>query len=221
MRIQAPRGTNDILPDQTPLWRHLEGTFRHVCELFGYHEIRTPIFEQAALFLRAVGQYTDVASKEMYLIEARDGDEAARLALRPEGTAPAMRALIEHALPAQSPLNKLYYIAQNFRYERPQAGRLRQHTQCGVEAVGSKDPAIDAEVLQLGISFLHGTGISGEEVQINTIGCPVCRAPFREALRAAVRPKLAEMCRNCQERYEHNPLRMLDCKVEDWDRLGI
>jgi histidyl-tRNA synthetase len=221
MRIQAPRGTNDILPDQTPLWRHLEGTFRHVCELFGYHEIRTPIFEQAALFLRSVGQHTDIGSKQMYTFGTGEGEHAERLALRPEGTAPAMRAAIQHSLIARSPLNKLYYLAPIFRYERPQAGRYRQHTQCGVEAVGSKDAALDAEVLQLGINYLRRMGITGEAVQINTIGCPACRPAFREALRAAIRPKLAEMCRDCQERYEHNPLRILDCKVEDWDRLGI
>jgi histidyl-tRNA synthetase len=132
-----------------------------------------------------------------------------------------MRALIEHSLPAQVPLTKLYYIASNFRHERPQAGRYRQHHQCGIEAIGSKDPALDAEVLQLGLTYLHRLGISGEQVQINTIGCPVCRPAFREALRAAVRPKLAEVCANCRERYEHNPLRILDCKVEDWERLGI
>jgi histidyl-tRNA synthetase len=132
-----------------------------------------------------------------------------------------MRALIEHSLPAQSPLNKLYYIGPNFRHERPQAGRYRQHTQCGVEAVGSKDPALDAEVLQLGLTYLHRMGITGEEVQINTIGCPACRPALREAIRAAVRPKLGELCGSCRERYEHNPLRILDCKVEDWERLGI
>lgn len=223
MRYRAPRGTNDILPDQTPRWRHVEATFRQVCALFGYAEIRTPIIEHAALFLRAVGQHTDVAGKEMYTLStsAGEGDESERLALRPEGTAPTMRALIEHGLLARSPLNKLCYISANFRHERPQAGRYRQHTQCGVEAVGSKDAALDAEVLQLGLTYLHRLGITGEEVQINTIGCPACRPAFREALRAAVRPKLAEMCRNCQERYEHNPLRILDCKVEDWERLGI
>jgi histidyl-tRNA synthetase len=221
MRYRAPRGTNDVLPDQIARWRYLEECFRHVCERFGYGEIRTPIFEHAALFLRAVGEHTDVGGKEMYTFTTGEGDDAERLALRPEGTAPAMRALIEHSLAEKSPLNKLCYIAPMFRHERPQAGRFRQHTQCGVEAIGSKDAALDAEVLQLGLAYLHRVGITGEEVQINTIGCPACRPAYREALRAAVRPKLGEMCGNCRERYEHNPLRILDCKVEDWDRLGI
>ncbi len=221
MKYRAPRGTSDILPEETPQWRYLEGCFRHVCERFGYHEIRTPVYESAALFLRAVGEHTDVGGKEMYTFRGGEGEDAERLALRPEGTAPAMRAVIEHSLGAKSPLNKLCYVAPMFRHERPQAGRTRQHTQCGIEAVGSKDPALDAEVIQLALAYLHRMQITGEEVQINTIGCPVCRPAFREAVRAAVRPKLAEMCANCRERYEHNPLRILDCKVEDWERLGI
>jgi histidyl-tRNA synthetase len=221
MKYRLPRGTTDILPDQSLRWRHLERMFREVCALFDYREIRTPVFEHAALFLRAVGQHTDVGGKEMYTFVAGEGADAERLALRPEGTAPAMRAIIEHSLLAQSPLIKLYYIAPMFRHERPQAGRYRQHTQCGVEAIGSPDPALDAEVIQLALSYLGRLGITGESVQINTIGCPACRPAFREALRTAVRPKLAELCANCRDRYEHNPLRILDCKVEDWDRLGI
>jgi histidyl-tRNA synthetase len=221
MKYRAPRGTDDVLPDQTPLWRRLEGKFREVCELYGYGEIRTPVFEHAALFLRAVGEHTDVGGKEMYFVTAGVGEEGEKLALRPEGTAPAMRAIIEHSLTAKTPLNKLYYIATMFRHERPQAGRSRQHTQCGVEAVGSPEPAMDAEVIDLALSYLRRVGVIGHELQINTIGCPACRPAFREALRAAVRPKLAEMCRNCQERYEHNPLRILDCKNEDWGKLGI
>lgn len=221
MRYRTPRGTSDILPEQTPRWRHLEATFRHVCERFGYHEIRTPVFEHAALFLRAVGQHTDIGGKEMYTFTTGEGDDAERLALRPEGTAPAMRAILEHSLLEKSPVVKLCYIAPMFRHERPQAGRFRQHTQCGIEAVGSKDPALDAEVIQLGLAYLHRLGITGEQMQINTIGCPACRPAFREAVRAAVQPRLAQMCANCRERYEHNPLRILDCKNEDWQELGI
>jgi histidyl-tRNA synthetase len=221
MRYRTPRGTNDILPEQTARWRHLEASFRHVCERFGYHEIRTPVFEHAALFLRAVGQHTDVGGKEMYTFTTGEGDDAERLALRPEGTAPAMRAILEHSLLAKSPLVKLCYIAPMFRHERPQAGRFRQHTQCGIEAVGSKDPALDAEVIQLGLTYIRRLGITGERVEINSIGCPACRPAFREAVRAAVQPKLAQMCGNCRERYEHNPLRILDCKIENWEQLGI
>lgn len=221
MRYRVPRGTTDIMPEQMPRWRHLETSFRDICALFDYTEIRTPVYEHAALFLRAVGQHTDIGGKEMYTFGTGAGDEAGGLALRPEGTAPAMRAIIEHSLLAKSPLVKLYYVAPMFRHERPQAGRSRQHTQCGVEAVGSSDPAIDAEVVLLALTYLHRLGITGEQVQINTIGCPVCRPAFRAALRAAVRPQLAELCGNCRERYEHNPLRMMDCKVEDWEKRGI
>ena len=221
MKYRAPRGTNDVLPDQTPLWRRLEQSFRAVCELYGYGEIRTPVFEHAALFLRAVGEHTDVGGKEMYTFTTGEGSDGERLALRPEGTAPAMRAILEHSLAAKSPLVKLYYIAPMFRHERPQAGRFRQHTQCGVEAVGSPDAALDAEVIDLALVYLRRVGVAGHHLQINTIGCPACRPAFREAVRAAVQPKLAEMCGNCRDRYEHNPLRILDCKVEDWDKLGI
>jgi histidyl-tRNA synthetase len=221
MRYRAPRGMDDVLPEQRAGWRRLEESFLHVCQRFGYGVIRTPVVEHAALFLRAVGQHTDVGGKEMYTFTTGEGDEAERFALRPEGTAPAMRAILEHSLLAKSPLVKLCYIAPMFRHERPQAGRYRQHTQCGVEAVGSKDAALDAEVIHLALSFIRRVGVTGEEVQVNTIGCPACRPAFREAVRAAVEPKLAEMCGNCRERYDHNPLRILDCKNEDWERLGI
>jgi histidyl-tRNA synthetase len=221
MRYRAPRGMSDVLPEQRSGWQRLEESFRHVCARFGYGEIRTPVVEHAALFLGAVGQHTDVGGKEMYTFAAGEGDEAERLALRPEGTAPAMRAILEHSLLAKSPLVKLCYIAPMFRHERPQAGRYRQHTQCGVEAVGSKDPALDAEVIHLALSYIRRVGVTGADVQVNSIGCPACRPAFREAVRAAVQPKLTEMCGNCRERYEHNPLRILDCKNEDWERLLI
>lgn len=221
MRYRVPRGTKDILPEQTAQWRHVEASFRHICERFGYGEIRTPVFEHAALFLRAVGQHTDVGGKEMYTFTTGEGDEAELLALRPEGTAPAMRAILEHTLLDKSPLVKLCYIAPMFRHERSQALRFRQHTQCGIEAVGSKDAALDAEVIHLALSYLRRVGVTGEQVQINSIGCPACRPAFREALRAAVQPKLARMCGNCRERYEQNPLRILDCKNENWEELQI
>ncbi|HYT26595.1 MAG TPA: histidine--tRNA ligase, partial [Actinomycetota bacterium] len=182
-----------------------------VCELFGYHEIRTPIFEQAALFLRAVGQYTDIASKEMYLIEARDGDEAARLALRPEGTAPAMRALIEHALPAQSPLNKLYYIAQNFRYERPQAGRQRQFHQVGIEAVGSDAPALDADVVLVGHEIFRRLGVEAT-LLLTSLGDAECRPAYRARLLEFLRGLGGDLPAEARARAEQNPLRVLDMK---------
>src|SRR5437764_1470477 len=164
MKYQAPRGTKDVLPDEAPAWRFLERTFRRTCAEFGYEEIRTPAFEQTQLFVRAVGEHTDIVSKEMYTViggSAESSEERESYTLRPEGTAPALRAYIQHSLGAQSPLTKLYYIAPNFRHERPQSGRLRQHHQTGIEALGSEDPALDAEVIALGLTYLHRAGITG------------------------------------------------------------
>jgi histidyl-tRNA synthetase len=221
MRFRVPRGMRDILPEEVSRWRHVEETFRHVCALHGYEEIRTPLLEHTELFTRGVGQHTDIVSKEMYTIPARDGDEGESLTLRPEGTTPVMRAYLEHSLGGRSPLNKLYYIGANFRYERPQAGRYRQHHQCGIEAIGSQDPALDVEVISLGVRYLRTLGIRDEELQLNSIGCPSCRPAFREAMRAAVRPVLEQVCQDCRRRYEMNPLRIPDCKKEDWERLGV
>lgn len=197
----------------------MEGTFRRTCADFGYEEIRTPMFEQTDLFVRAVGEHTDIVSKEMYTVSAGKSDEAEAFTLRPEGTAPALRAYIQHSLGAKSPLTKLYYIAPNFRHERPQAGRLRQHHQTGIEALGSEDSALDAEVIVLGLTYLRRVGITGERTEVNSVGCPSCRPAYREALKAALRDRIGGMCGNCQRRYETNPLRILDCKVEDWGEL--
>jgi histidyl-tRNA synthetase len=221
MKYQAPRGTHDILPEETPRWRYVEETFRHICALHGYQEIRTPIFEHTELFVRGVGQHTDIVSKEMYTFTPREGDDAESLTLRPEGTAGVMRAYLEHSLGAKAPLNKLYYIGPNFRYERPQAGRYRQHHQCGIEALGSQDPALDVEVIGLGMRYLRALGIRGAVLELNSIGCPVCRPAYREAIRDAVRPVLDRLCEDCRRRYEFNPLRIPDCKNEDWQRLGV
>jgi histidyl-tRNA synthetase len=221
MKYQAPRGTNDILPEETPRWRSVEETFRQIGALHGYAEIRTPIFEHTELFVRGVGQHTDIVSKEMYTFSTGQGDEGESLTLRPEGTAPVVRAYLEHSLGGKAPLHKVYYIAPIFRHERPQAGRYRQHHQCGVEAVGSRDPALDVEVIGLGMRYLHAVGIHGEVLQLNSVGCPVCRPAYREAVRAAVRPVLDRLCGDCQRRYETNPLRIPDCKNEDWEKLGV
>jgi histidyl-tRNA synthetase len=222
MRYRAPRGTQDLLPEDAPAWRFVEETFRRTCAEFGYCEIRTPIFENTELFVRSVGEHTDIVSKEMYSVTAKApqaGEERESLTLRPEGTAPALRAYLQHSLSAKSPLTRLYYVAPNFRHESPQSGRLRQHHQTGIEALGSEDPALDAEVVTLGVTYLHRVGIKGEKVEVNSVGCPACRPPYRDALRAALAPRLATLCGNCQRRYEANPLRILDCKVEDWSAL--
>ncbi len=219
MKYQAPRGTQDVLPEDAPRWRFVEGTFRRTCADFGYEEIRTPIFEQTDLFVRAVGEHTDIVSKEMYTVSAGRGEEAEAYTLRPEGTAPALRAYIQHALGAKLPLTKLFYIAPNFRHERPQKGRLRQHHQTGIEALGGEDPALDAEVISLGLTYLGRVGLTGLNTEVNSVGCPQCRPAYREALRDDLRERLPGMCGNCQRRYETNPLRMLDCKFEDWSVL--
>jgi histidyl-tRNA synthetase len=221
MKYRSPRGTQDVLPEDTPRWRYVEQAFRRTCADFGYEEIRTPIFEQTELFVRAVGEHTDIVSKEMYTVSAggQDDEERETYTLRPEGTAPTLRAYIQHSLGAKSPLTKLYYVAPNFRHERPQSGRLRQHHQTGIEALGSEDPALDAEVILLGLSYLRRVGVTGEQTEINTVGCPACRPGYRQALVEALRPRIAGMCANCQRRIEVNPLRILDCKNEDWTAL--
>lgn len=212
----APRGTRDILPSETPAWQYLEAKFREICGLCGFSEIRTPTFEHTELFTRNLGETTDVVSKEMYTFDTKGSKS---LTLRPEGTAPAIRAYVQHNLGAMLPVNKLYYIARLFRYERPQAGRYREHTQLGIEAVGSKDPAIDAEVIALAAKFVESVGVKQYELKLNSIGCPECRPSYREALKEFAREKVAGLCPSCVNRYEQNPLRMLDCKVPECKAL--
>ena len=208
----APRGTRDILPDETPKWEYVEAKFREICALFGYKEIRTPTFEHTELFTRNLGETTDVVSKEMYTFETRGGKS---LTLRPEGTAPVIRAYVQHNLGAAQPINKIYYIGRIFRYERPQAGRYREHTQLAVEAVGSQDPAIDAEVISLAVQFYKTLGLTDFELKINSIGCPQCRPKYRQALIDFAAGKLEKLCPSCIQRYEQNPMRMLDCKIPE------
>lgn len=207
----APRGTNDVLPSETPKWQYIEAKFREVCALFDYKEIRTPTFEHTELFSRNLGEATDVVSKEMYTFETRGGKS---LTLRPEGTAPAIRAYVQHNLGSYLPVNKIYYIGRIFRYERPQAGRYREHTQLGVESVGSPDPAMDAEVISLAAQFYTAVGLKKFELKLNSIGCPKCRPVYRQALLDYAKDKLDKLCSSCVQRYEQNPLRILDCKVE-------
>lgn len=210
-KFAAPRGVNDILPRETAKWQFVEAKFREICSTYGYREIRTPTFEDTRLFIRGIGETTDIVSKEMYTFTDRGGRS---ITLRAEGTAPVVRAYVEHNLGADQPLNKLYYITSVFRYERPQAGRYREHHQLGVEAIGSADPALDAEVIGLAMSFLSSLGIGSLELKINSVGCENCRPAYRDALRKYVEPFLGEICDTCKIRYDANPLRMLDCKVE-------
>jgi histidyl-tRNA synthetase len=181
-----------------------------VCRRYAYQEIITPLFEETELFTRGVGEGTELVHKQMYTFEDRAGRS---LTLRAEGTAPVMRAYLEHSLGSVGGTQKLYYVAPIFRYERPQAGRYRQHYQLGVEAIGSPGPEIDAEVIALFQGFLKDTGLEGGVIHLSSIGCPKCRPAFSEALRQFFAPHISGMCEFCQARYEHNPLRMLDCKV--------
>lgn len=210
-KYHRPKGTADVLPDKIPEWVFAEGVFRNVCARFGYGEIRTPMFEQTELFVRSVGETTDIVGKEMYTFEDRGGRS---LTLRPEGTAGVVRAYLENGLMGQAEgrVTKLFYIGPAFRYERPQAGRLRQHHQAGVEAIGSLDPALDADVIDLFMTFFREVGLVECKLMLNSVGCPVCRPKYREALKASLQAVLPELCGDCQTRFETNPLRILDCK---------
>jgi histidyl-tRNA synthetase len=208
---RVPRGTHDILPEESGKWQLIEGRFRELCRRYGYGEIRTPIFEDTALFARAIGLTSDIVSKQMYTFEDRGGRS---ITLRPEGTAPVMRAFIEHSLHAAGPVQKLYYIAPIFRYDRPQKGRYRQHHQLGAEAIGAPGPDIDAEVIALCVHLLEDIGIKGWTLELNSIGCLNCRPAYREALRKALSGVVESLCPDCQARFEQNPLRMFDCKNE-------
>ncbi len=213
MRYHRPKGTFDVLPGDAPRWRLVERAFRDTSRCFGYGEIRTPIFEDTDLFVRSVGQDTDIVAKEMYTFEDKGGRS---LTLRAEGTAPTVRAFIEDNIQGQDRerLVKLFYIAPIFRQDKPQAGRFRQHHQAGVEAIGSSEPAVDAEVIDLALTFYRALGIEGTRVLINSVGCPACAPGYVDTLRASVADSVEHMCHDCRRRFETNPLRLLDCKNE-------
>jgi len=209
MKYSSPRGTLDILPGEIKLWRFLEDTARSVFESYNYAEIRTPIFEQTELFTRGIGQDTDIVGKEMYTFLDK-GDRS--LTLRPEETAPVVRACIENNLFGQNELLKLYYIGPMFRYERPQAGRQRQFSQAGVEVFGSSDPIADVEIIELAVAYFNEIGLKNLEVDINSVGCGICRPAYKKELKQYFKESEAELCENCSKRIETNPLRILDCK---------
>ena len=212
MSIQAPRGTYDILPGQSEKWQEIEQKINELCRLYQYKEIRTPVFEHTELFQRGVGDTTDIVQKEMYTFQDR-GNRS--LTLRPEGTASVVRSFVENklfGLPDQ-PV-KLFYTGPMFRYERPQAGRMRQFVQFGVEAIGSKDPAIDAEVISLAMELYRSVGLKKLRLVINSLGDTESRLSHKEALVAHFAPRIDEFCSDCQTRLEKNPLRILDCKVD-------
>lgn len=208
--FQAPRGTQDILPDIATVWRYVEGKAADQARRFGYGELRTPTFEDAALFLRGVGAGTDIVDKEIYRFEDKGGSE---LALRPEGTASVMRAYLQHGMSSLPQPVKLYSLITVFRYDRPQAGRYREFRQFNLEAIGDPDPMLDAEVIAVLWRFLEELGLSGLRILLNSIGDAVCRPQFIKALVEYYRPRSAEICGDCRRRLETNPLRLLDCKV--------
>ncbi|MBS4176232.1 histidine--tRNA ligase [Lederbergia citrea] len=212
MAIQIPRGTQDILPGEVEKWQLIEETAKEICRKYQYQEIRTPIFEQTELFLRGVGDTTDIVQKEMYTFEDRGGRS---LTLRPEGTAAVVRSFAENKMygGANQPV-KLYYLGPMFRYERPQAGRYRQFVQFGIEALGSMDPAIDAEVISLAMELYKALGLKKLRLVINSLGDSESRTAHRNALINHFQPRIDEFCGDCQNRLEKNPLRILDCKKD-------
>ena len=216
MSIQAIKGVKDILPADMPAWQHLEATARALFEDYGFQEIRVPVFEYTELFARSIGASTDIVEKEMYTFEDRDGR---KLTLRPEGTAGVVRAFIEHKLYADNQLVKLYYQGPMFRHERPQKGRFRQFYQMGVEAIGSDHPHVDIEVLAMLHRLFARLGVTGLTLQVNSLGDEACRSAYRDTLKTYLRGKLPSLCTDCQRRYETNPLRVLDCKV-DAEKFG-
>jgi len=210
--IRAVKGTRDILPPSSGVWNHVESVARQVFRAYNYHEIRTPILEETALFARGVGEETDIVGKEMYSFLDRDGSS---LTLRPEATASVIRAYIEHRLDQIPGIKKLYYMGPMFRRERPQKGRYRQFYQIGAEAIGSASPALDAEVIEMVVEILKGCGIGSSHLALNSVGCPKCRPAYVARLREALKEKVSKMCSDCRRRSETNPLRVLDCKVPE------
>lgn len=212
MKFKRPRGTNDLLGAKMERWLEVERRLISFIRAYGYTEIRTPIFESTDLFIRAVGEGTDIVSKEMYIFSDKKGRS---LTLRPENTASVMRAYIENGLHRTGGLTRFYYIGPMFRYDRPQAGRYRQFHQIGVEAIGSQNPAVDAEVIEISLGIYSTLGFPPLDVRLNSVGCPVCRPAFKEILKKELKGMKDSLCVNCGERALVNPLRIFDCKECD------
>lgn len=217
MDYRVPRGTQDILPPVSADWQRAEGVARELLERFGYREIRTPVFEMKELFLRTVGEETDIVQKEMYTFEDRKGRQ---FALRPEGTAPVIRSYVENSLWKGNPLLKLFYMGPMFRYDRPQKGRYRQFHQIGAEAVGSLNPAVDAEVIAMVEMILRAAGVERIIVKLNSLGEAESRKRYTEALKEYFGALKYQLCNDCKKRLERNPLRVLDCKVPSCRELA-
>ncbi|MBO5067891.1 MAG: histidine--tRNA ligase [Clostridia bacterium] len=214
--INIPKGTKDILPLESYKWQYVENTAREVARVFGASEIRTPTFEHTEVFLRGVGETTDIVNKEMYTFLDKGGRS---ITLKPEGTAGVARSFVENGMASMALPQKLYYITQCFRYERPQAGRLREFHQFGVEFLGASDANIDAEVILLAKSFLDKVGIKNITLYLNSIGCKECRKKYEQALTEYLNKNIDGMCELCKDRLKKNPLRILDCKNDDCKKI--
>jgi len=210
-QIKAVRGTKDITPDEVYKWQYVESVAKDVFENFGFREIRTPIFEHTELFIKGTGETTDIVQKEMYTFTDKGGRS---LTLRPEGTPPVVRSYLENNLSAEMPVTKLYYIGPMFRYERPQAGRFRQHQQIGAEIIGSSSPYSDAELISMYLHFVSKLGIEDVKLHLNSVGCAKCKPDYNLALKDYAKKHFDSLCETCKDRLDRNPLRMLDCKVE-------
>ena len=206
---RAPRGTSDILPQEQAYWRYIEQKVVDICQLYGYERIDLPAFEDTSLFSRSIGEGTDIVEKEMYTFEDKGGN---KITLRPECTAPVCRAYLEHGMHNLPQPVKLYYFASIFRYERPQAGRYRQHYQFGYEAIGEDDPTLDAEVIDMGWQFFSSLNLGRLSLIINSIGCKQCRPGYLAALKDYGADHTDDLCPDCKTRLKRNPLRLLDCK---------
>ncbi len=215
--FQAPRGTADHLPEEQKYWRYIESKAMDVAARFGFGRIDTPAFEDSNLFIRSVGEGTDIVEKEMYTFDDRGGDS---ITLRPEGTAPVCRAYLEHGMHNLPQPVRMYYFCPVFRYERPQAGRFRQHHQFGVEVLGDADPSVDAEVIEVAWDLMTSLGLTGINLLVNSVGDPQCRPTYVAKLREYYSGHKDKLCADCKERLDRNPLRLLDCKVETDHALG-
>ena len=217
MLSKAPRGTKDVVPQEVYKWHYIEDKIRDLCRRFGYKEVRIPVFEHTEVFERGVGDTTDVVQKEMYTFEDKGGRS---ITLRPEGTSGTVRCFLENNLYADAQPTKMYYMLSCYRYEKPQAGRLREFHQFGVESFGSPDSSIDAEVISMAITLLKELGVKDLKLYVNSIGCPKCRSEYNLKLKDYFRNYTDELCETCRTRLEKNPMRIIDCKVPTCSKIG-
>ncbi len=217
MITKAPRGTKDVIPQESYKWQYVEEKIRNICKNYGYKEVRVPVFEHTELFERGVGDTTDVVQKEMYTFEDKGGRS---ITLRPEGTAGTVRCFLENNLYAEAQPTKMYYMLSCYRYEKPQAGRLREFHQFGVEAFGSPDSSTDAEVISMAFNLLTSLGVKNLKLYVNSIGCPDCRKAYNDKLKNYFAEYTEELCETCKTRLDKNPMRIIDCKVSHCEEIG-